>query len=102
MPTIAENQINHPEWFVIDPDRLPAEVVQFLTWQAAQPNPVGPGTIGDAWEQGGTGAYYLAHVATAKATIGRYESTGEAKPWLSESHIAEDRAKPEGAVFGGS
>ena len=101
MPTTAENQVAHPEWFV-NPDTLAPEVLQFLNWQGAQPNPVGPGTMDDAWDQGGTGPFYVAHVATAKATIGRYSSTGEAKPWLSESHITDDRAKPEGAVFGGS
>ena len=102
MTTTAENMSNHPEWFA-NPETLAPEVLQFLAWQGAQPNPVGEGSMADAWAQGGTGPYYVAHVATARATIGRYNATGEDKPWLSYSGpVSDNRAKPEGATFGGA
>lgn len=70
MPTIAENQVAHPEWFV-NPDTLAPEVLQFLRWQGEQPNPVGPGTMADAWAQGGTGPFYKPHVTSAQSAIDR-------------------------------
>ena len=48
MPTIQENQARRPEWFIADAD-LPADA-RIFTWQAQQPNPNGPGTIGEAWD----------------------------------------------------
>lgn len=102
MPTTSENQVAHPERFV-NPDTLAPEVLQFLRWQGEQPNPVGPGTIADAWEQGGTGPFYVAHVATARAVIARYNESGDEKPWLKPVAAPhDDRAQAAGAVFGGS
>jgi hypothetical protein len=68
MPTITENRANHPEWYV-DPAQVSPEAMTYLAWLSEQPNSVGPGTIGDAWEQGGTGPFYKPHVVSAQAAI---------------------------------
>ena len=95
----------------IDPATLSPEVIQFLTWQAAQPNSVGPGTIGDAWAQGGTGPFYAPHVATAQETLQHHIlavaeciATGvepPVAPWtLPIVPMHDDRAQADGATFG--
>lgn len=110
--TIAENMKLHPEWFV-DPTTVTAGVQRFLDWQAKQPNPVGPGTIGDAWAQGGTGMYYHTHVAAAQEALAQHAAwnaqrmagghVAEAAPWeLPEAAPAPTAEPVPGMVIGGT
>ena len=118
MPTIQENQARRPEWFINDGD-LPADVRAFLTWQSAQPNPHGPGTIGEAWEAAGTGPLYRAHVDRATAELQRHAADCEVArvsglplpvaPWAEAApatpaapRTTGAKASKGGAAFGGS
>ena len=116
MPTIAENKAAHPEWFVA-PEALDADVLQYLAWQGEQPNPVGPGTIADAWAEGGTGPFYAPHALAARQALDHYaegvaecQATGQtpqAAPWAnwipgSAPQTTGVAASEGGPVFGGS
>lgn len=118
MPTIAENQARRPEWFITDADLHP-DVRSFLTWQAQQPNPHGPGTIGEAWEAAGTGPLYRQNVDRATAELQRHAADCEvarvsclplpAAPWAESApatpaapRTTGAKAAKGGAAFGGS
>ena len=70
MPTIAENQLIHPNWFA-DPTTLDADVAQFLAWQGAQPGAFHP-TIADDWAVAGTGPLYNPNVLLARQALDRH------------------------------
>jgi len=77
MKTLVQtNMAAHPAWYV-NPKSLTAEEKRFLAWQALQPNIVGPGTIGEAWEASGTGPYYFSHVSAAREQIALYASRNQ-------------------------
>lgn len=85
MPTIAENQSAHPEWFE-QPANIDGDTAAYLNWQATQPNPFGPGTVGEAWERAGTGHLYRSHVTTAREEVARYQE--RAKLYAAEGQPA--------------
>ena len=75
MPTIAENQAAHPEWFT-DPSSVSGDVAAVLAWKAKQPWMAG-GTIGEAWDRAGTGPYYLANVKMAQQNVDDFYKLNE-------------------------
>ena len=116
MPTIAENQAAHPNWFV-DPETLTPVVKQFLGWQAEQPGQFAA-TVGDEWALAGTGPLYALNVAQARNALDqRYRGVEAcritcqeppAAPWetwtpgiATEPTTTGIAASEGGAVFGG-
>lgn len=120
---IERNQRTRPEWYV-SPESIEPEVAQYLAWQSAQPNPIGPGTIADAWEQGGTGPLYHAHVTQAREQVALWHSRADLQqaagnpfdpaPWatpqpgpqldqqLDQQPAAAPNPAPGGFVIGGT
>ena len=103
MPTIAENQAAHPEWFT-DPSSVSGDVAAVLAWKAKQPWMAG-GTIGEAWEAAGTGMWYHAHVRDAQQQVTDFYALNER---LKADGIAPhdpfwlDAPAKSDAKFGGS
>ena len=110
MSKIEENKLAHPEWYV-DPSSVSGDVAAVLSWKAKQPFGLslsgGAGTIGDAWEQAGTGMYYFAHVKDAQQQVSDYYALADRQradgitpdaPFWTDAPKAEKPA----ASFGGS
>lgn len=68
MTPIQQNMQARPDLFV-KPNTIEPEVAQFLSWQHDHFNPLGIGTIGEAWERAGTGPLYVDNVTRAREQV---------------------------------
>ena len=113
MSALAANHSSNPDWFIPEAN-IPADVKQFLAWQATQPG-VFSATIADDWEAGGTGPTYFKNVELAQhalaqraAAVAECKETGETPqdaPWESFGVVQPTtgvEASEGGAAFGGS